>query len=147
MKLVQATVTSAPREVKTKYGDRVVLDCLTHTGEQITIWRNAGDREVLGRCPNERVTLAVDSKGKYSLIEHAGSRLNTVSSDAPQQPVAAPETSRADEIRDYTQRLAKLYSHCFKTISIEMKDSGLPVEAVKDVATSIFIQTQRKFNL
>lgn len=138
MKLVQATVASSPREVTTKYGDRVVLDCVTHTGEQVTVWRRGGDREVLGRCPNERVTLAVDNKGKYSLIEHAGSRLTTT------EPT---NNSKAEEIRDYTQRLAKLYSHCFRTVNSEMKDSGLPVEALKDISTSLFIQTTRKFDL
>ena len=138
MKLVQATVAKAPREVTTKYGDRVVLDCVTHTGEQVTIWRNAGDEQVLGRCPNERVTLAVDNKGKYSLIEHAGSRLTTTQ---------ATNNSKAEEIRDYTQRLAKLYSHCFRTVNAETKDSGLPIEAIQDISTNLFIQTTRKFGL
>lgn len=143
MKLVQATVKSAPREVTTKYGERTVLDCITATGEEVTIWRKGGDREVLGRCPNERVTLAVDSKGKYSLIEHAGSRLDSTPSTEPVQPA----TSKADEIRDYTQRLAKLYSHCYRTVNAEMGESGLPVESLKDIATSLFIQTTRKFDL
>ena len=138
MKLIQATVTKHPREVTTKYGDRVVLDCVTHTGEQVTIWRNAGDEQVLGRCPNEGVTLAVDSKGKYSLIEHAGSKLTTT------EPA---NNSKAEEIRDYTQRLAKLYSHCFRTVNAEMKDSGLPIEAIQDISTSLFTQTTRKFDL
>ena len=143
MKLVQATVCNPPREVKTKYGQRTVLDCITHTGEEVTIWRKGGDREVLGRCQNERVTLAVDSKGKYTLIEHAGSGLDT-----PQaKPQPAPSNSKADEIRDYTKRLAKLYSHCFKTVNEEMKDSGLPVECIKDITTGLFIQTTRKFDL
>lgn len=141
MKLIQATVAKAPREVTTKYGARIVLDCVTHTGEQVTIWRNAGDTDVLGRCPNERVTLSLDSKGKYSLIEHAGSGLTAT------EPTIQPTTSKADEIRDYTQRLAKLYSHCFRTVNAEMKDSGLPVENIKDISTTLFIQTARKFDL
>jgi hypothetical protein len=111
MKLIQATVTKAPREVTTKYGDRVVLDCVTHAGEQVTVWHKAGDREVLGRCPNERVTLAVDSKGKYSVIEHAQAHVSSVSHPEPNT-----NTSKADDIRDYTQKLAKLYSHCFRLL-------------------------------
>lgn len=142
MKLIQATVTKAPREVTTKYGDRVVLDCVTHAGEQVTVWHKAGDREVLGRCPNERVTLAVDSKGKYSVIEHAQAHVSSVSHPEPNT-----NTSKADDIRDYTQKLAKLYSHCFRTVNAEMKDSGLPIEALKDISTSLFIQTTRKFEL
>jgi hypothetical protein len=140
MKLVQATVTKHPREVTTKYGERTVLDCVTHAGEEVTIWRNGGDTEVLGRCQNEKVTLAVDSKGKYSLISHAGSNFNAITE--PEK-----DNSKAEEIRDYTQRLAKLYSHCFRTVNAEMGESGLPVECLKDIATSLFIQTTRKFEL
>ena len=139
MKLIEATVVKAPREVSTKYGDRIVLDCVTRDGNEVTIWRNGGDKEVLGRRPNERVTLAVDSKGKYSLIEHAGSKFSTTSDDK--------DGSKAPEIRDYTQRLAKLYSHCYRTVNIEMRNSGLPQECLKDIATSLFIQTTRKFDL
>ncbi len=142
MKLIQATVASAPREVTTKYGARTVLDCVTATGEEVTIWRGAGDSEVLGRYPNERVTLAVDSKGKYSLIEHAGSGLGTTPSTS--QPI---NNSKAEEIRDYTQRLAKLYSYCYKTVNEEMARSDLPVECLKDIATNLFNQTTHKFDL
>lgn len=140
MKLIQATVAKPPREVSTKYGERVVLDCITATGEEVTIWRGAGDTEVLGRYPNERVILAVDSKGKYSLIEHAGSGLGTA-------PEPVPTASLALEIRDYTQRLAKLYSHCYRTVNEEIASTGLPVECLKDIATNLFIQTTRKFDL
>lgn len=146
--------------------------------------------------------LAVDSKGKVSLIEHGGSGLTkgngasalpdttpivplfhtelnpsstnnnsrNVSNDGlsalPSQTPAertesgAPKASansthnqsngngsRAPEIRDYTDRLAKLYSHCYRTVKAEMDDGDLPAEALKDIATTIFIQTSRKFNL
>lgn len=139
MKLIEATVARQPRQVSTKYGDRVVLECITNEGEEITIWRNGNDTEALGRYPSERVTLAVDSKGKYSLIEHAGSKLDTAAATTP--------NSRADEIRDYTQRLAKLYAHCYRTVNSELGDAGLPVASLKDVATTLFIQTTRKFDL
>lgn len=201
MKLVQATVSKHPREVTTKYGQRSVLDCLTRDGEQLTVWRRGGDLEVLGRYPGERVMLAVDSKGKVSLIEHGGSGLNkgngasalpdttpivplfhtelnpsstnnsrNVFNDVPnalpsQTPaertaLGSPKASAnstynqssgkgsgAPEIRDYTDRLAKLYSHCYRTVKAEMDDGDLPAEALKDIATTIFIQTSRKFNL
>lgn len=140
MKLVQATVASPAKQVSTKYGERVVLECITATGEEVAIWRNAGDRELLGRYPNERVTLALDSKGKYSLIEHAGSGIDTAST-------TITNNCKADEIRDYIQRLVKLYAHCYKTVNAEMSGTGLPIECLKDISTSLFIQTTDKFNL
>lgn len=177
MKLIQATVLKTPREVTTKYGQRSVLTCLTRDGKEVTVWRPGGDREVLGRCVNERVMLAIDSKGKVSLIEHGGSLLSkgngnsilpsTTPSNLPvssngngKLPSTTPSNlsqqtqsqsngngSRAPEIRDYTERLAKLYAHCFKTVKAEMNGTDLPIEAIKDISTSVFIQTTKKFNL
>ncbi len=119
MKLLDARVSGMPRQVTTKYGDKSVLDVATSEGNY-TIWRPAGDMEVMGRRNGERVSIALDSKGKASLVEHC--------STAPQQaaitqqmgftaPVETPETTRSAEIADYIQRLGKLYSHCLTTAS------------------------------
>ena len=70
MKLLDARVNGMPRNVTTKYGDKSVLDVATSEG-QFTIWRPAGDSEVMGRRNGERVTIALDSKGKASLVDHA----------------------------------------------------------------------------
>jgi hypothetical protein len=70
MKLIDARVNGMPRQVQTKYGEKAVLDVATSEG-QFTIWRNAGDREVMGRRKGERVTITLDSKGKASLVDTA----------------------------------------------------------------------------
>ena len=113
MKLLDARVNGMPRQVTTKYGEKAVLDVATSEGNY-TIWRPAGDMEVMGRRNGERVSIALDSKGKASLVEHC--------STAPQQaqmgftaPVETPETTRSADIADYIQRLGKLYSHCCAT--------------------------------
>jgi hypothetical protein len=113
MKLMQARVNGNPRQVTTKYGEKSVLDVVTAEGQNLAIWRPVGDMEVMGRVNGERVSIAIDSKGKASLVEHC--------STAPQQAQmgftteATPETSRSAEIADYIQRLGKLYSHCLTT--------------------------------
>ena len=38
---------------------------------QFTIWSNPDNREVMGRMNGERVSIAINSKGKVSLVEHA----------------------------------------------------------------------------
>ncbi|MGL5804588.1 MAG: hypothetical protein ACRC11_03975 [Xenococcaceae cyanobacterium] len=144
MKLIQATVKSNPRQVTTKFGDKTVLDCTLADGSVATLWRPADDTEALGRRSGERVTLAIDGKGKYHLMES----LSTGLSDPYQKPpLTNGNTSRSAEIADYTERLAKLYSHTFKTVRNQMSDSGLPIECLKDVTTSLFIQTVRHFDL
>jgi hypothetical protein len=148
MKLLDARVNGNPRQVTTKYGEKCVLDVWTADGE-FTIWRPAGDSEVMGRMNGERVSIAIDSKGKASLVEHC--------STAPQQAArsqqmgftaeAAPETTRSAEIADYIQRLGKLYGHCLSTAANMPTAIELEAPQVKDVANTIFLQTVRHFDL
>ena len=145
MKLLDARVNGMPRQVQTKYGEKSVLDVATSEGEY-TIWRPAGDSEVMGRRNGERVSIALDSKGKASLVEHC--------STAPQQatmgfsaPVETPETTRSAEIAEYIQRLGKLYNHCLSTAVNMPTAIELDVPQVKDIATTLFIQTTKHFNL
>jgi hypothetical protein len=141
MKLLDARVNGMPRQVATKYSEKSVLDVATSEGNY-TIWRPAGDMDVMGRRNGERVSIALDSKGKASLVEHC--------STAPQQaqmgftaPVKTPETTRSAEIADYIQRLGKLYSHCLTTAANMPTAIELDAPQVKDIATTLFIQ----FNL
>jgi hypothetical protein len=162
MKLLDARVNGMPRQVTTKYGDKSVLDVATSEG-QFTIWRPAGDSEVMGRRNGERVTIALDSKGKASLVDHAS---NSPAVGLVPTPVAAPisfeaetqlksqmgfsttpQPSRSVEIADYIERLGKLYGHCLTTAASMPTSIELPPTAVKDVATTMFIQTVRHFDL
>ena len=148
MKLLDARVNGMPRQVSTKYGEKAVLDVATSEGT-FTVWRPAGDTEVMGRRNGERVSIAIDSKGKASLVEHC--------STAPQQAQvqakmgftteSAPETTRSAEIADYINRLGKLYSHCLTTAANMPTAVDLNAPQVKDIATTLFIQTTKHFNL
>jgi hypothetical protein len=60
---------------------------------------------------------------------------------------ASPQTSRSIEIADYIDRLGKLYGHCLTTAASMPTSIELPPTAVKDVATTMFIQTVRHFDL
>ncbi len=60
MKLLDARVNGMPRQVTTKYGDKAVLDVATSEGN-FTVWRPAGDSEVMGRRNGERVSIAITS--------------------------------------------------------------------------------------
>jgi hypothetical protein len=108
-----ARVNGMPRQVTTKYGDKSVLDVATSEGN-FTVWRPAGDMEVMGRRNGERVAVALDSKGKASLVEHASTKPQLAQMGFS-APVETPETTRSAEIADYIQRLGKLYNHCCAT--------------------------------
>ena len=172
MKLLDARVNGMPRQVTTKYGEKSVLDVVTSEGN-LTIWRPVGDMEVMGRRNGERVTVSLDSKGKASLVEHCStapgqaqmdSALSTSSRtmgftaettpSAPETTPLTPETtrtsgngSRTAEIADYIQRLGKLYHHCLSTAASMPTSLELDAHSVKDIGTTIFIQTVRHFDL
>ena len=143
MKLIKARVNGNPRQVSTKFGEKAVMDVLTTEGDEITIWRPAGDMDVMGRANGERVSITIDSKGKASLVEHASTKPQAAQSSnaTPEQP------SRSAEIADYIQRLGKLYSHCLDTAARMPKTVELETPQVKDVATTFFIQAVKHFNL
>ena len=151
MKLLDARVNGMPRQVSTKYGEKSVLDVATSEGAY-TIWRPAGDMEVMGRRNGERVSIALDSKGKASLVEHCSSAPQKAAGEqrmgfnVDEQP-DRPQTTRSAEIADYIQRLGKLYSHCLSTAASMPTAIELDAPQVKDIATTLFIQTTKHFGL
>jgi hypothetical protein len=162
MKLLDARVNGMPRQVTTKYGEKSVLDVATSEGNY-TIWRPAGDSEVMGRRNGERVSIAIDSKGKASLVDHA-SNCPAVGLATTQPAVTLPfeaemklkqqmgfttdpQPSRSVEIADYIERLGKLYNHCLTTAASMPTSIELEAPQIKDVATTMFIQTVKHFNL
>jgi hypothetical protein len=147
MKLLEAHVNGNPRQVTTKWGEKAVMDVLTTDGQEIAIWRPAGDMDVMGRANGERVSIAIDSKGKASLVEHASTKPQQAQQAQMGFNVPPEQASRSAEIADYIQRLGKLYSHCLDTAARMPKTVDLDMPQVKDVATTFFIQAVQHFNL
>ena len=177
MKLITAKVTSQPRTVNTKHGERSVIDCVAQNGEALTIWRPAHDQQLMRLANGERVQIAIDSKGKVSLVETAFDRAEanrpeispmvsgqTIPArpmgfdvDVPfgaerklrQQLAAAPKPtdSRSAEIANYIDRLGKLYGHCYQAAVKQLDTTAMAIPEVKDVATTLFIQTCKHFQL
>jgi hypothetical protein len=166
MKLVQAIALDRPREVTTKYGQRLVIDCRNRdTGETFPIWRGVDDdysrRYVIKNSP---ITVGIDSKGKYSLIED--SNLTNLGQPLPETVPVRPvhnfnhkieETSEKHndtdqstlnpsqkrEIASYIQEMAKLYGFC-----LTQADSlGVEGEDRRAIATTLYLSAQKKFSL
>jgi hypothetical protein len=80
MQLLTAIATSAPRQVTTKYGERIALDIQVTSaeglGQTATIWRGGNDSSPALRSivNGSRLQVAVDSKGKFSLVETPADR-------------------------------------------------------------------------
>ena len=145
MKLITATVKGSPREVNTKFGRRSVMDVLTPSGETIPIWGPEGYQAVLNRCNGETVTISIDSKGKYHVIEN--------STEPAAIPTAKPAVINPDEgmapalktaIASYVTEQARLFGFCLKQAQgIE----GINPEDVRPAATTLYLQAVKHFNL
>ena len=158
MQLIQARLHGSPRQVNTKHGERTVADAFDGQGNKHTIWRNVGEMKHLTN--GSIVKLAIDSKGKVSLVDEPAN----LAPVAPTEPIklpfeaetklrqqmgftADPQPSRSVEIADYIERLGKLYGHCLTTATNIPTSIKLETTAVKDIATTMFIQTVRHLDL
>ena len=161
VQLIEAIAQSPARRVNTKYGERTVIDCVRRdNGEKVTVWRG-GDDEYSQKhvIKNARLTLTLDSKGKYNLVEDPN--LVNLGQPLPESPVPVKpvynhvieKTSENDqstlnpnqkrEIAQYIQDMAKLYGFC-----LTQADSlGVEGEDRRAIATTLFISAQRKFAL
>jgi hypothetical protein len=161
MQLIDAMATDRARRVTTKYGERTVIDAVRRdTGEKVTVWR-AGDDEYSQKhvIRNARLTLTLDNKGKYSLVEDPN--LVNLGQPLPDEPVPVrpvydhkiEKTSESEqstlnpnqkrEIAQYIQDMAKLYGFCLN----QAETLGVDGEDRRAIATTLFISAQKKFAL
>jgi hypothetical protein len=167
MKLISAIALDRPREVTTKYGQRLVIDCRNRdTGETFPIWRGVDDdysrRYVIKNSP---LTVGVDSKGKFNLIEDPA--LTNLGQPLPESPVpvrplhntnhviaqnsekhnesdqSSLSPNQKREIANYVSEMGKLYGFCLQ----QAENLNLEGEDRRCVATSLFIQATKHFNL
>ena len=168
MQLIEAMATDRARRVNTKYGERTVIDAVRRdTGEKVTVWRGGDDEYSIKHViTNARLTLTLDSKGKYSLVEDPN--LINLGQPLPELPVAVKPVSRhlasnnppipnypipipdpdpnfspdyKVEMAEYVANLASLYQHC----QDKAEDIALTPEDARAIATTFFIQTVKKF--
>lgn len=155
MRLIPAIALDRPREVSTKYGQRLVIDCMAReTGEKITLWRGVDDdysrRYVIKNSP---ITIGIDSKGKHSLIENEAltnlgkplpetvpvKPVHTYTTPPQSDPNFSPD--KKAEMAEYVANLASLYQHC----QDKAEDIALTPDDCRAIATTLFIQTVKKF--
>ena len=148
MQLLPATVSKAPRQVKTKYGDRLVCDVSLPDGSQAPIWAPVGYAPIEYLEQGQAVTVSRDSKGKVSIIEnhltHPDMKAPTVPTTPQPTPSQGidPDTKRA--IADYVTEQAKLFGFC---LSQAATIQGIQAEDIRPVATTLYLATQKRFGL
>ncbi|GCL60796.1 hypothetical protein [Microcystis aeruginosa] len=166
MQLIEAMATDRARRVNTKYGERTVIDCVRRdTGEKVTVWRG-GDDEYSQKhvIRNARLTLTLDNKGKYSLVEDPA--LVNLGKPLPVEPIPvkpvydhkiaqnSEKPSQSDqsllspsqkrEIANYVTEMAKLYKYCLDQVDATI---GVDGEDKRAIATTLYLSAQKKFAL
>ncbi|MBE9242524.1 hypothetical protein [Synechocystis salina] len=151
MQLIGATVSKAPRQVKTKYGDRLVCDVRLEDGTESAIWGPVGYAPLEYLERGQAVTVSRDSKGKISIIENhlTHPHLSTPALPQPSQVTATTpqgmtaETKKA--IAQYVQEQRDLLAFCLDqagTIPQAQTD-----ESVEKLGVTLYLSAQRKFKL
>ncbi|MFN7216458.1 hypothetical protein [Microcystis sp.] len=165
VQLIEAIAQSPARRVNTKYGERTVIDAVRRdNGEKVTVWRG-GDDEYSKKhvIKNARLTLTLDNKGKYSLVEDTN--LVNLGTPLPVEPVPVKPVHNYDhkiektsekhneselspnqkrEIANYVQEMAKLYKYCLDQVDATI---GVDGEDKRAIATTLYLSAQKKFSL
>jgi cephalosporin hydroxylase len=162
VQLIEAMATDRARRVNTKYGERTVIDAVRRdTGEKVTVWRGGDDdysqKHVI---KNARLTLTLDSKGKYNLVEDPN--LVNLGQPLPDSPVpvrpvydhkiekhnesdqSTLNPNQKREIAQYIQEMAKLYKYCLDQVDATI---GVDGEDKRAIATTLYLSAQKKFSL
>jgi hypothetical protein len=160
VQLIEAMATDRARRVNTKYGERTVIDAIRRdNGEKVTVWRG-GDDEYSQKhvIRNARLTLTLDNKGKYSLIEDpALVRLGQLPDEpVPVKPVydhkitqnseseqSFLNPSQKREIANYISQMKDLYGFCLT----QAESLGVEGEDRRAIATTLYLSAQKKFAL
>lgn len=142
MKLIQAQLIKAPRQVTTKYGIRTVADAIDENGNTQVIWRPENDPVLSRLTVNSRVTLCQDSKGKLSLVDNQ----NEPTAIAPQSESNNHRLtdSQKKEIASYIQQQRDLLAFCLEQAATI---PNIETEDIRPLATTLFLSAQKRFGL
>jgi hypothetical protein len=138
-----AIIIGQARTIKTAQGDRLLIYAQVASGDKHAIYRAAGDPEVMGLKDGQEVEISIGGKGHAD--QETRPQMGFLIAPATTAPPA--ESQRSIDIKNYVERLGKLYGHCYTTAANQLASTGLDKPEIKDVATSLFIQTTRHFNI
>lgn len=157
MQLLAATVSKAPRQVKTKYGDRLVCDVLLQDGTETAIWSPVGYAPIEFLERGQEVTVSRDSKGKVHIIENHLTHPEMVAPKFNNSPVPTIDqgtklagehglsTDQKREIAQYITQQRDLLAFCLdQAATIPQAQTD---DSVQKLGVTLYLSAQRKFKL
>jgi|LakMenE18May11ns_1017448.scaffolds.fasta_scaffold9447498_1 hypothetical protein len=143
MKLLTATLVKNPRSVTTKYGPKIVADCKLDNGEEVTLWQPENS-QIINYDNGSKLTLTLDSKGKYHWVESENETAIAPKIEPNQSQSKELSNQAKRDIAEYITQQTKLFSFCYAQTALV---DNLPNEDRRQVATTLFIQAIKHFNL
>jgi len=155
----------ADKILETKYGQKQTVKIKFEDGTEETIWCGVGQKPHTELKKGDAVqVLFEDRNGKTSKRLITSNDINTAtntqqnnnqSTNNRQMNVKISATSEEKQlIAEYVRNSADLYAFCLKTVMEKMSASNgeqppmiTDENGIRAVATSLFIATQKKFNL
>ncbi|MEM9885210.1 MAG: hypothetical protein AAF849_04900 [Bacteroidota bacterium] len=141
--LKKAIACTTPDIVNTKYGKRVVVK-VNCDGQEKKIWGDLNNGLLLSLKIGQVVT--VEPSGKNLKIVQSS---QTIVSNAPTPSKSYVPISKSVklEVVNFITDSAKLYRYCFDQATETMSEHSLPDDSLRAIATTLYLQTQKKFNL
>ena len=120
-------------------------DAIDQNGNEQTIWRPANDPVLTGLSVNSPVTLAVDSKGKISLVDNQPVAPSTPKTETNQTQYQgmSPETKK--QVASYVTEMSNLFNFCLK--QVDQTIENITPDDRRAIATTLFISAQEKYSL
>lgn len=162
--LAEATVKYKAKQVTTKHGERInAVFILSNTGEEVTIWANPDNSDLLAVRKDQKVNL-ININGKWKLATQPTPNPSTVNGNTTTQNHYQPKPATLDndtkkQIIAYVEQQATLLSYCYEQAykalnnrfpHSEMEEDesfSLESEAVRSAALTLYISVQKHFNL
>ena len=143
MKLLTATLVKNPRSVTTKFGPKIVADCRLDNGQDVTLWQPENS-QIINYGNGSKISLTLDSKGKYHWVETEKETVSAPNTDTNQSHPNELSNQAKRDIAEYVTQQTKLFSFCYAQTALI---DNLPSEDRRQVATTLFLNATKHFNL
>ncbi|MEM8602420.1 MAG: hypothetical protein AAGF24_01110, partial [Cyanobacteria bacterium P01_H01_bin.121] len=117
-------------------------------GLEETVWNPAHRDWLLELKQGDAIQVGVDSKGKSHVIEPPDELSGQAQPDAIQReiPFEPPASKLRVEMEHYIAANCRMWQYIWKQVQQTLGSHNLSEESYRAIATSIYIQTHRKFS-
>jgi hypothetical protein len=149
MKIVTGTVKfTAGKIITTQYGQRQNAVVTLENGEEIKIWQEPNG--VISAWQKGQKVQVIETAKGWSVPDNAARPVATQVHSTEiinSASTKLPDRETRQKMLAYIDFQVTQYTYIYTKIGEREEFQGLPLDALKDIATTIFIQNNRAFSL